>query len=50
MRYDRDDDMMITGKRHDFRISYDIGFNEKGVLSGVDFTQMTRCGWALDLP
>jgi len=49
MRYDRDDDMMITGKRHDFRISYDIGFNEKGVLSGVDFTQMTRCGWALDL-
>jgi len=49
MRYDRDDDMMITGKRHDFRISYDVGFNEKGVLSGVDFTQVTRCGWALDL-
>lgn len=49
MRYDRDDDMMITGKRHDFRISYDIGFNEKGVLAAVDFTQITRCGWALDL-
>ncbi|MCO4841773.1 MAG: xanthine dehydrogenase molybdopterin binding subunit [Yoonia sp.] len=49
MRYDRDDDMMITGKRHDFRISYDIGFNDKGVLAAVDFTQMTRCGWALDL-
>ena len=49
MRYDRDDDMMITGKRHDFRISYDVGFDGEGVLTGVDFTQMTRCGWALDL-
>ena len=49
MRYDRDDDMMITGKRHDFRISYDVGFDDKGVLAGVDFVQMIRCGWALDL-
>ncbi|MCK0095247.1 xanthine dehydrogenase molybdopterin binding subunit [Yoonia sp. F2084L] len=49
MRYDRDDDMMITGKRHDFRISYDAGFDGEGCLTGVDFTQMTRCGWALDL-
>ncbi len=49
MRYDRDDDMMITGKRHDFRISYDIGFDDTGRLTGVDFTQLTRCGWALDL-
>ena len=49
MRYDRDDDMIITGKRHDFRISYDAGFDGEGQLTGVDFTQMTRCGWALDL-
>ena len=49
MRYDRDDDMMITGKRHDFRISYDIGFDDDGRLTGVDFMQLTRCGWALDL-
>lgn len=49
MRYDRDDDMMITGKRHDFRIDYDVGFDAEGVLAGVDFTQATRCGWALDL-
>ena len=49
MRYDRDDDMMITGKRHDFRISYDVGYDDTGRLTGVDFTQMTRCGWALDL-
>ncbi len=49
MRYDRDDDMMITGKRHDFRITYDAGFDSDGRLTGVDFVQMTRCGWALDL-
>ncbi|MDC1399221.1 xanthine dehydrogenase molybdopterin binding subunit [Yoonia sp.] len=49
MRYDRDDDMMITGKRHEFRISYDVGFDGDGRLSGIDFTQITRCGWALDL-
>ena len=49
MRYDRDDDMIITGKRHDYRISYDIGFDDNGRLTGVDFMQLTRCGWALDL-
>jgi xanthine dehydrogenase large subunit len=30
MRYDRDDDMVITGKRHDFRIDYEVGFDEDG--------------------
>ena len=49
MRYDRDDDMMITGKRHDFRIEYVAGFDDDGLLHGVDFVQMTRCGWAQDL-
>jgi len=49
MRYDRDDDMMITGKRHDFRIDYDVGFDAHGRVSGIDFTQYTRCGWAQDL-
>ncbi len=49
MRYDRDDDMMITGKRHDFRIAYRVGFDDEGRLLGVDFTQYARCGWAQDL-
>jgi len=49
MRYDRDDDMVITGKRHDFRIEYDVGFEPDGRVVGVDFTQYTRCGWAMDL-
>jgi len=49
MRYDRDDDMIITGKRHDFRIRYDVGFDDDGRVLGVDFLQLTRCGWAQDL-
>ena len=49
MRYDRDDDMMITGKRHDFRIDYTVGFDRDGRLLAVDFRQYTRCGWAQDL-
>ena len=49
MRYDRDDDMVITGKRHDFRIDYSAGFDGDGRLTGVAFTQMTRGGWAQDL-
>ncbi|MBY6046269.1 xanthine dehydrogenase molybdopterin binding subunit [Vannielia litorea] len=49
MRYDRDDDMMITGKRHDFRITYRAGVDAEGKLTAVDFTQYARCGWAQDL-
>lgn len=49
MRYDRDDDMIITGKRHEFRIDYDIGFDDQGRLLAVDFIQYVRCGWAQDL-
>jgi xanthine dehydrogenase large subunit len=49
MRYDRDDDMIITGKRHDFRISYRAGFDDDGRIAGVEFVQYARCGWAQDL-
>ncbi len=49
MRYDRDDDMMITGKRHDLRILYRAGFDDAGRLAGVEFTHLFRCGWAQDL-
>lgn len=49
MRYDRDDDMMITGKRHDFRIDYRVGFDSDGKIDAVDFLQLCRCGWSMDL-
>ena len=49
MRYNRDDDMMITGKRHDFRVTYDAGFDDTGRITALDFTHYARCGWAMDL-
>jgi xanthine dehydrogenase large subunit len=49
MRYDRDDDMIITGKRHDFRIDFHVGFDDAGKVLGIEFIQYARCGWALDL-
>ncbi|NIZ13444.1 xanthine dehydrogenase molybdopterin binding subunit [Phaeobacter sp. HF9A] len=49
MRYDRDDDMTITGKRHAFRISYRAGFDAAGRILGIEFTHLVNCGWAQDL-
>ncbi len=49
MRYDRDDDMIVTGKRHDFRIDYNVGFDGTGRITALEFTHYTRCGWAMDL-
>ena len=49
MRYDRDDDMVITGKRHDLRISYRAGVDDEGRILGLEFTHLFRCGWSQDL-
>lgn len=49
LRYDRDDDMMITGKRHDLRINYRLGHDDQGRITGIEFTHLMRCGWAQDL-
>jgi xanthine dehydrogenase large subunit len=49
MRYDRDDDMMITGKRHDCRIAYRVGYGSAGRITGIEFTHYFRCGWSQDL-
>ena len=49
MRYDRDDDMVITGKRHDLRIVYRAGVDDEGRILGLAFTHLFRCGWSQDL-
>jgi xanthine dehydrogenase large subunit len=49
MRYDRDDDMVITGKRHDLRISYRAGVDDQGRILGLEFQHLFRCGWSQDL-
>jgi len=47
--YDRDDDFMLTGKRHDFRIDYTVGFDADGRIEAVIFEQALRCGMSWDL-
>jgi len=49
LRPDRDQDMQITGKRHDFRIDYDCGFDDAGRILAVDGVFAARCGWSSDL-
>ena len=44
VRLDRDDDMVMTGKRHDFLIEYDVGFDGEGRILGVKFELASRCG------
>jgi xanthine dehydrogenase large subunit len=49
LRLDRDDDMILTGKRHEFRIDYDVGFDADGRIRGISFMQAGRCGFSPDL-
>jgi xanthine dehydrogenase large subunit len=49
LRLDRDDDMMMTGKRHDFRVDWSVGFDARGVIDGVNLELAARCGCSADL-
>ena len=49
MRYDRDDDFIITGKRHDCRVDYKVGFDQHGRVQALNFIHYFRCGWGQDL-
>jgi len=49
LRPDRDDDMMITGKRHDFRFAYEAGYDDNGRLHGVKVDMTSRAGFSADL-
>src|SRR5271165_1112516 len=37
VRLDRDDDFMLTGKRHDFRVDWRVGYDDRGVVDGAMF-------------
>ena len=49
LRLDRDEDMVATGKRHDFAIDYDVGFDDEGRILGIDYTFALRAGFSADL-
>ena len=48
-RADRDDDMVVTGKRHDFVASYDVGHDAEGRILGLSLRFAARCGATMDL-
>ncbi|NKJ09933.1 xanthine dehydrogenase molybdopterin binding subunit [Rhizobium sp. SG741] len=49
VRLDRDEDMTATGKRHDFAIDYDVGFDDDGRILAIDYTFALRAGFSADL-
>ncbi len=49
IRPDRDEDMEATGKRHDFVIDYDVGFDDQGKIRAVEGDFYARCGFSADL-
>jgi xanthine dehydrogenase large subunit len=49
IRLDRDDDFILTGKRHDFRSEWRAGFDAEGRTLGYAVEHLARCGYSADL-
>ena len=49
LRLRRDDDMVATGKRHDFLFKYEIGFDERGRIESAVIDMAARSGNVADL-
>jgi xanthine dehydrogenase large subunit len=49
LRLDRDDDFVLTGKRHDFRCDWKVGFDGEGRIQGYAVDLLARCGYSADL-
>jgi xanthine dehydrogenase molybdopterin binding subunit/xanthine dehydrogenase small subunit len=49
VRFNRDQDMMITGKRHPFLGKFSVGFDEDGMLLAARIDLFSNGGWSLDL-
>jgi xanthine dehydrogenase large subunit len=49
LRLDRDDDFMITGRRHCFHYEYEVGYDDDGRILGAELTMVSRAGFSADL-
>ena len=49
LRVDRDDDFLITGRRHCFHYDYEVGFDGEGRILGTEITLISRAGHSADL-
>ncbi|MHA7968379.1 xanthine dehydrogenase molybdopterin binding subunit [Rhizobium sp. CAU 1783] len=48
-RPDRDEDMALTGKRHDFRMDFDVAYDGDGRIHALTANFAARCGYSADL-
>jgi xanthine dehydrogenase large subunit len=49
LRLDRDDDMLITGKRHGFEFDYEVGYDDTGLIQGAKIDMAAQAGFSADL-
>jgi xanthine dehydrogenase large subunit len=49
LRLDRDDDFLVTGKRHCFHCEYEVGYDDQGRVLGAELTLVSRAGFSADL-
>lgn len=49
LRLDRDDDFMVTGKRHPFAYDWEAGFDDSGRITGLKLMLAANCGFSADL-
>jgi xanthine dehydrogenase large subunit len=49
LRLDRDDDFLVTGKRHPFDYDWEAGFDDTGLLTALKLTMLANCGFSADL-
>ncbi|GAC1327955.1 MAG: xanthine dehydrogenase molybdopterin binding subunit [Collimonas sp.] len=49
LRADRDDDMMVTGKRHCFHYDYEVGYDDAGRIVAAKVDMVSRAGFSADL-
>ncbi len=49
LRADRDDDMLVTGKRHCFHYEYAVGYDADGKILAAKVDMVSRAGFSADL-
>jgi xanthine dehydrogenase large subunit len=49
LRPDRDDDFLVTGRRHGFEYDYEVGYDDEGRIVGAEVTMISNAGFSADL-
>ncbi|HEU5293332.1 MAG TPA: xanthine dehydrogenase molybdopterin binding subunit [Burkholderiaceae bacterium] len=49
LRPDRDDDFLVTGRRHGFEYDYEVGYDDDGRVLGAEIDLISNAGFSADL-